>query len=314
MPAKNLLMLSIDDLRSPDDWGHFAQLVKTPNIDRLAAMGTTFERAITQVPVCNPRAPASSPGRSRANRHPRQLCAVVRARRPADTLPAVLRQPRRLRRDVRQDTSTTTRSPPPEQRCSSTSSHTEFDGDPTRGRRGRPAPRPPRSPPAATRRSTTCATSTVRRRDRLPAPGGRPLDPFFLGVGITKPHQNWWVPSQYFDLYDPAEIRAALRGEPAGRHDHPGHRRVRRRAAGGRRLPSHPRSPRPRPLGRLHPRLPRLDQLRRRQGRPGARRARGRPALAANTAILLWSDNGYHLGDKDRWGKFTPGGRRLRSR
>ena len=29
------------------------------------------------------------------------------------------------------------------------------------------------------------------------------------------------------------------------------------------------------------------------------------PALAADTAILLWSDNGYHLGDKDSWGKFT---------
>ena len=29
------------------------------------------------------------------------------------------------------------------------------------------------------------------------------------------------------------------------------------------------------------------------------------PALAADTAIVLWSDHGYHLGDKDRWDKFT---------
>ena len=29
------------------------------------------------------------------------------------------------------------------------------------------------------------------------------------------------------------------------------------------------------------------------------------PALAADTAIVLWSDNGYHLGDHDRWSKFT---------
>ena len=29
------------------------------------------------------------------------------------------------------------------------------------------------------------------------------------------------------------------------------------------------------------------------------------PALAADTAIVLWSDNGYHLGDHDRWEKFT---------
>ena len=30
------------------------------------------------------------------------------------------------------------------------------------------------------------------------------------------------------------------------------------------------------------------------------------PALAADTAIVLWSDNGLHLGDHDRWEKFTP--------
>ena len=29
------------------------------------------------------------------------------------------------------------------------------------------------------------------------------------------------------------------------------------------------------------------------------------PALAANTSILLWSDHGFHLGDKDRWHKFS---------
>ena len=29
------------------------------------------------------------------------------------------------------------------------------------------------------------------------------------------------------------------------------------------------------------------------------------PALAADTAIVLWSDDGYHLGDHDRWSKFT---------
>ncbi len=29
------------------------------------------------------------------------------------------------------------------------------------------------------------------------------------------------------------------------------------------------------------------------------------PALAAETAIVLWSDNGFHLGDHNRWQKFT---------
>ena len=47
MPTRNVVMLTIDDLRSPEDWGHFASMVKTPNLDRLAAMGTTFTHTIT---------------------------------------------------------------------------------------------------------------------------------------------------------------------------------------------------------------------------------------------------------------------------
>ena len=52
--------------------------------------------------------------------------------------------------------------------------------------------------------TVTSAVNFLRRAGDLDAP-------FFLAVGITKPHLNWWVPSRYFDLYDPAEIRTALR-------------------------------------------------------------------------------------------------------
>jgi arylsulfatase A-like enzyme len=50
----NVLFIAIDDL---NDWvgclqGH--PQVKTPNIDRLAAMGTLFTNAHTQSPICNP--------------------------------------------------------------------------------------------------------------------------------------------------------------------------------------------------------------------------------------------------------------------
>ncbi len=54
-PAKpNVLFIAIDDLR---DWvgylGHNAQ-TKTPNIDRLAKMGVAFTRSYCAAPVCNP--------------------------------------------------------------------------------------------------------------------------------------------------------------------------------------------------------------------------------------------------------------------
>lgn len=53
-PHPNVLMIAVDDL---NDWvgplgGH--PLAKTPNFDRLAAQGTTFTNAHCQAPLCNP--------------------------------------------------------------------------------------------------------------------------------------------------------------------------------------------------------------------------------------------------------------------
>ncbi|MEI6235934.1 MAG: sulfatase [Planctomycetota bacterium] len=49
----NVLLIMADDLR--DYGGAFTRdVVKTPNLDRLRARGTTFERAYVQYPVCNP--------------------------------------------------------------------------------------------------------------------------------------------------------------------------------------------------------------------------------------------------------------------
>ena len=49
----NVLLIMVDDLR--DYGGAFTRdIVKTPNLDRLRARGTTFERAYVQYPVCNP--------------------------------------------------------------------------------------------------------------------------------------------------------------------------------------------------------------------------------------------------------------------
>jgi arylsulfatase A-like enzyme len=48
-----VLLIMADDLR--DFGGAFTkEVVKTPNLDRLRACGTTFERAYGQYPVCNP--------------------------------------------------------------------------------------------------------------------------------------------------------------------------------------------------------------------------------------------------------------------
>lgn len=124
--------------------------------------------------------------------------------------------------------------------------------------------------------------------------------PFFLGFGLYAPHKPNFIPQKYYDLYPPEKIS----------------------------LPVMP----PDELGDLPPKL-KVKTLRRKQriNDPlrklnGARDSiRGYLAAisyadamvgrvldaleksphAENTIIVLWSDNGYHLGEKGCWAKHT---------
>ena len=129
---------------------------------------------------------------------------------------------------------------------------------------------------------------------------------FFLGVGIFKPHLNSWVPPEFFDRYDPLEIRAALEQSLEDGTIIPGNGEY------------FDVSPMNRPSGQhskmaadvdlwvdyIHAYLAAISYADAKIGEV-LDALEADPELAADTAILFWSDNGQHLGDKDSWEKFT---------
>jgi arylsulfatase A-like enzyme len=53
-PARNVLLITADQMRFDAIAAHGNPVIRTPNLDRLVARGTTFERAYTESPVCVP--------------------------------------------------------------------------------------------------------------------------------------------------------------------------------------------------------------------------------------------------------------------
>lgn len=123
--------------------------------------------------------------------------------------------------------------------------------------------------------------------------------PFFLGCGFVRPHLSWYVPRKYFDIYDPNRLTL-----PATLPDD---------------LDDIPRSGRNllNDKVRDHERIVESGQWKNAvhgylAAVSFADACVGRLIDAldaspyrANTIVVLWSDHGWHLGEKGMWRKFT---------
>jgi uncharacterized sulfatase len=301
----NILLIIADDLR---DWGgaFTRQVVKTPNLDRLRARGTTFERAYVQYPVCNP-----SRSSMMAGLRAEQTGVTNNTDRLRQKLPGIVTMPELCKEAGWQSHAFGKlyhlgggKDPGQKAKWADTgrSWHTAQDYQATRvGRKmiegrnvtgdtfpwcawGAAAGDDDDQPDGQ------IAAATVAMIERL---GDQP---WFIGCGFMKPHDPFIAPKKYFDLYppgslipwrDPADISPAP-GQAVGFGEYG----VAFGKFSGRewrellRAYCAATSFMDAQLGRV------LDAL-------------DRQRLWDSTLVIFAGDNGYHTGERDWWNKNT---------
>ncbi len=292
-PARplNVLFIAVDDL---NHWvGHFGRNKQTitPNIDRLAERGVSFQNAYCAAPACNPSRTALMSGRrpstSGVYRNPHDWRPAIP---PERTLPSWFRQhgyyvagagkiyhggfPRRSEWD-------------------------DYFRKPNRGRKvsGR------RGGVGALQFQQLEADDDVLADHHVVGWCIEQLQrehesPFFLACGIFRPHLPWNVPRKYFDMHPLQQIQlpphteadlddlpeaAVKMARPQGDH-----RKVRKAGLWKELIQAYLASVTfaDAQIGRL------LDAL-------------DASPHAANTLVVLWGDHGWHLGEKQHWRKFA---------
>jgi iduronate 2-sulfatase len=303
----NVLFIAVDDLR-PEATASGSDLIKTPNIDRIAARGTTFDRAYCQQAVCSPSRSSLMTGRRPDATRVWDLNTHFRTALPdAVTIGQYFQAHGYFVQGMGKIF------------------HNGFDDPPTWSTKWQT----PKAPQYATPEALAIQAETGDSKGRPRGPAFEAADvpddtyvdgkvarlaaatlaklkqrdePFFLAVGMAKPHLPFVAPKRYWDLYDPAAIYVPVFQElPRDAPPFAGHTNGELRSYAG--VPK--QGPIPDDLAR-----------RLRHGYYAATSymdaqiglvldALDRTGLADETVIVLWGDHGWQLGEHGLWHKHT---------
>lgn len=308
----NVLLLMSDDLR--DIGGAFTRdVVKTPNLDRLAARGVRFERAFAQYPVCNPSRTSLLLGL-----RCEQTGIVGNQQFFRDTLPDAVTFPQLLRQHgwttrsfgkilhaantgeaLRQTWLDTGKSWDHAEILPANSPHQRGEFRNLTGGKLGWCEIGILDGPEDEQPDARTAAAAIRSLEELSAAG----KPWMVAAGFHRPHDPFHAPRKYFDLY-PKEALCLYR-DPAGQSKAPALALtgawvqdfakfsdddridfLRAYLAGVSFMDAQ--------VGRL---LDTLDRLK----------------LWDNTLVIFMGDHGYHLGERGWWNKNTLFGRSCRA-
>ncbi len=304
----NVLFLGVDDM---NDWIRLldpAAPIRTPNLERLAARGTLFTRAYTASPACNPSRVALLTGL-----RPFNTGVYGNATDWRRALPDAVTLPRHFMENGYKVAG-----------AGKIFHHAwggAFHDDPS-FEEFQPMPDPPDAPmppeklnqlPEYGSHNTDWGVWPPNEEDSIDhRTAGYAIEflrrkhdaPFFLAAGIFRPHMPFFAPQRYYDQY-PEENLAMPAMRDGDWSDLP---------SGARKL--------------LEPKLWFFQGMRAADKKiPGSWRDAVRAYQAAatfadaqvgrvldaldesryrdNTVVVLWSDHGYHLGEKEHWEKFA---------
>ena len=314
----NILFIAVDDLR-PQLGCYGDTMVKSPNIDRLAARGTAFTRAYCQQALCSPSRISLLSGRYPATTRIFTIGPALR-----ETMPDIVTLPQHFKNN-----GYFTRSigkvyhvgidDPPSWSAPSWQSH-----KPRYGPQGESAVRKYRDQMKAVGKvipqkgqgaafyagpafeaphvpDDALADGDIAREAvaALSEITNKPEQPFFLAVGFHNPHVPWVAPKKYWDLYNPEDIRLPD-------NQYPPRNAPNFAARSGDDFYWYGNVPKDRTItpefGRrcMHGYLAAVSYIDSQVGR--LLDALSRLGLERNTLVILWGDHGYYMGEHGWWG------------
>ena len=306
----NVLFIAIDDLRTSlgcyDD-----PVAQTPHLDRLAARGTLFRRAYCQQAVCNPSRQSLLSGRRPDSL---RVWGNQQGSHFRQTAPDVVPLPEHFKQNgyFAQAIGKIYHgfegmSDPPSWSVPEAFAFVEKREDyrlPANRDSDGPAQKADPSefvdaPDDAYPDGQVAAAAIAALEQRAGAQDGRP---FFLAVGIRKPHLPFTAPKRYWDLYDPEKIPPLRHPEPPrGGPELALHASVETRGYRG--VPRQGAFPAELTAELRHGYYAATSFADAQIGR--VLTALERTGLERTTIVVVWGDHGFHLGEFGLWAKET---------
>ena len=312
----NVLFIISDDLR-PTLGCYGNTIIKTPNIDGLAARGVRFDHAYAQYPLCNPSRTSLLTGRYPTQTGVMDNNVYFRVKHPDYiTLPqyfkangyAALRTGKIFHGGIDDMVSWTEGGEPTNPAITgrgTARTATGAERDPDDANASQSAARAGAARASASDRIVVLdgdgesygdyktATRAIEYLEKYKE------QPFFLAVGFVKPHSPPTAPKKFFDLYDPAKIPlppdfATHPTAPPGFPEISVPKRNADLFIGRDASPTEAREM----IRAYYASVSFVDEQ---VGR--VLKTLDRLNLRDNTIIVFWGDHGYHLGEKGKWSK-----------